>query len=320
MLCEDCIFLREFEKELTGNLDEQNNRLVLEDYDTFGTGRKSVAPFKWLESIIIMAFVDQEEILLDEILAKWKYSEVDLEKDVIPKFVEWGFLKAVETIERDGKQIRILKLGAIIDDEFKRHLSNTLTSGRMEGFSPILKLLGGRINLGVETGARTKDLLRWKLMKVALKQGFNKDGSLKNEIKVNEAKDFSCKICGERMNIRYKLYEHVSAQHPELTNGEKDAAVVDNKVFKGIKIAKDDILSVDEIGRYQNKFRERLLDMFKAQSFFDFSVVEKDDEDMVISAPWAMVMEKVNLKVKDLIKTKEKVKTIEGTKEGTPDS
>ena len=65
----------------------------------------------------------------------------------------------------------------------------------------------------------------------------------------------------------------------------------------------------DELKTYGSSWRVKLAELFKRDAFFVNSDVTREESVMVISAPWAIVLEKVNIKVKNLIKAKVKVKT-----------
>jgi hypothetical protein len=51
------------------------------------------------------------------------------------------------------------------------------------------------------------------------------------------------------------------------------------------------------------------MELFKKDAFFANADLTSDEDFIIISAPWANVMEKVNIKLKELLKAKEKIKT-----------
>ena len=71
------------------------------------------------------------------------------------------------------------------------------------------------------------------------------------------------------------------------------------------------ILNIDQIKKYGKRFNSKLYQLFKNESFFSLAPTELSDEEvLVISAPWANVLEKTNEKIKALINAKELLKEI----------
>lgn len=310
-LCEDCIFLREFEIELTSDLEDKDNQRVLIDYEAFNYQKKTAFPYRWLENYILKAYLDKKKvIILDDLLDEWTYKEVDLEEDIIPKFVEWNLLTTPENKEIDGSEKKIMKLGGFIDNLMKNHLKNTLETGRFESIGKILRLIDGRIGFGIEARTTFKDTVRRKLMKLALKYGYDRDnGKIKEISKVIETTSYRCNLCNELTDFRYKLYEHFESAHQEIKKEEYDNYVIPIEELKGLKIPREKVAELDEMKTYGSSWRSKLVELFKRDAFFVDSEISHNESVMVISAPWANVLEKVNEKVKNRIKVKEKVKT-----------
>jgi hypothetical protein len=324
-LCEDCLFLREFETELMTNTNDEDHKRVLVDYDSFSSGHRTFYPFKWLENYITRAFIKRNNYLdLEELKKDWTY-ELDLETAVLPKFVAWGFLKPVESISEDGVTKRVIKIGPALNTEFNNHRERIKESGKWEEFGTVFKLIDGRISLGVETKTKFKNIIRRKLMKTVLKSGYDKDGKMKEENKLIEVKQYKCKLCDEIDDFSFKLADHVRKKHPEVKEPGKIAATIESVTsLAGLKIPRDDILDIEEFKRYGSAFNSQMQDLFKDTSFISIGHSFKDgDSDpgyIVITAPWVRVMEKVNIKVKSLVKAKEKIKSKEtGTERAKPE-
>lgn len=310
-LCEDCLFLREFEAELMSDTSDADHKRVLIDYDSFGSSHSTYYPYKWLENYIFRAFIERKAHLdLDELSKNWPY-DVDLENDVLQKFVAWGFLKPVETID-GGK--RVIKIGPALNTEFNNHFNRVKDSGKWEEFGDIFKLVDGRISLGVETKTKFKNLIRWKLMKTVLKSGYDKYGRMNESDMLIEPKHYKCKLCDEIADFSFKIADHIRKKHPEVTDPVQIQANIETITeLAGLKVPREEIMNIDEIRRYGAAYNEQLRELFKDTSFLSIAHSFKEGMDsdpgyIVITAPWVRVMEKVNLKVKDLIKGKEKVK------------
>ena len=310
-LCEDCIFLREFEEELTSNLEDENNQRVLIDYEAFGVQKQKIFPYKWLLYHILKTYLDRkEEIIYDEIIDEWGYKNVDLDKDIIPKFIEWNIITTPQKKIINNQEVKIIKFGSFLDNILKVHLKKTVETGKFESIGTILRLVEGRIGFGIETKTSFKDRIRRKLMKIALNNSFNKDtGEIKDEAKVIEISEYRCKICNEVSDFRFKIYKHIETTHPELKNDEIDENVNIIKELKGIKVPREKIAKLDELKTYGASWRVKLAELFKRESFFADSNITREEPVMVISAPWAEVLQKVNVKIKNRLKAKEKIKT-----------
>jgi hypothetical protein len=314
-MCEDCLFLREFENELMSDTSDDDHKRVLIDYDSFGSDHVTFYPYKWLENYIIRAFIERKAHLdLDDLKKNWPY-EVNMENDVLPKFVAWGFLKPVETIPEGAGTKRVIKIGPALTTEFNNHLQRVKDSGKWEDFGNVFKLIDGRISLGVETKSKFKNLIRWKLMKTVLKSGFDKDGKMKDDSKVIEVNQYKCKLCDEVADFNFKIADHVRKKHPEITEPDKIAATIESiTALAGVKVPREEVMGIDEIKRYGAAYNDQLRELFKDTSFISIAHTMKQGDDdpmagfVVITAPWVRVMEKVNMKVKSLVKGKEKIK------------
>jgi len=309
-LCEDCIFLREFEEELTSDLDNENNQRVLIDYEAFGVQKQKIFPYKWLLYHILKAYLDRkEEIVYDDLIEEWGYKNEDLDKDIIPKFIEWNIVTSPQIKNINNHEVKIIKFGSFLDNILKTHLNKTIETGKFESLGNILRLVEGRIGFGIETKTSFKDRVRQKLMKIALNNCYDRDtGEIKDEVKVIDISEFRCKICNEVSDFRYKIYKHIETAHPEIKKDEIDDKVIVVRELKGIKILREKIANLDELKTYGASWRVKLAELFKRESFFEDSDITREEPVMVISAPWAEVIQKVNMKIKNRIKAKDKLK------------
>lgn len=314
-LCSNCLFFRQFETELTTDLYDVDNQRVLLDYDTFNMKKRILLPYRWLQNYILKAFLSKkDEIILDDIIDEFDYESVDLEKDIIPLFTSKKLLEEADVTDKQGNIKRILKMGSCLHELFSYHLLKAEESNRMHKLGDILKIIDGLIGMGFEARNPYKDSIRKKLMNIALNDCYDADGKIKEEAKVfSKPISFKCKLCNERTNYRTDLYKHFKEQHPELEEKEDyETNTIENREFIGIKLPSEKILNIDQIKRYGKKYNSMLYELFKRESFFSLAPTDLDDEDvLVISAPWANVFQKTNIKIKTLIKAKEKIKTSE---------
>jgi len=307
-ICEDCLILRELEAEVISDLNNDDHRRVLIDYESFAINQTYIFPYRWFENFILISFLDRKDhIYLDSLLSEWPF-KVNLENVVIPNFVKWGIVKPITSINEDGVERKIIQISEFIRSEFNNQLKQGKENGRIDNFKTIFRLIDGRITLGVETQGKFKNVIRWKLMKAVLRSGFDKDGRIKEDRKLILSKEFRCKICNERADFKFKTAEHVNKYHTNLSDTEKDAAIHEETYLAGIIIPWDDIIAIDEIQRYSASFRDQVVELIKHDSFFSLthSLKEKvsDNDIIVLNSPWTRVLEKVNVKVKDIIKAK----------------
>jgi len=314
-ICEDCIFLRELEEELILNLDNENNQRVLIDYEAFNVQKQKIFPYKWLLYHILKAYLDQKEglpplLIFDNIIDEWGYKNINLETEIIPKFVEWNIIKSPQPKTIEGQNVKVIEFGSFLDNLMKVHLKKTVKTGKFESLGSILRLVEGRIGFGIESQTSFKDRIRRKLTKIVLKSSYNKDtGKIKEEQKVIEIKEYRCKICNEVADLRYKIYKHIETTHVEITLEDIDDNVKAIDDLIGVKVPREKIARLDELKTYGAAWRVKLAELFKRDAFFADSDITRKESVMVISAPWAKVLEKVNEKVKLHIKAKEKIKT-----------
>ncbi len=313
-LCSSCIFFRQFETELTTNLYDIDNQRVLLDYDTFNMKKRILLPYRWLQNYILRFFLTQkEEIILDNIINDFDYESVDLESDIIPLFTSKNLLELTEVTDKQGITKKILKMGSCLHELFIFHLQKAEESNRDQKLGDILKIIDGLIGMGFEARNPYKDSIRKKLMDIALKNCYRPDGKIKEACKViSKPILFNCKICNEKTNYRTDLYKHFKEHHPELDDkNDYEANTKEHTEFIGIKLPSEKILDIDQIKKYGKGFNSMLYQLFKNESFFSLAPAELDDEEvMVISAPWANVLEKTNEKIKALIKAKELIKEV----------
>lgn len=312
-LCTSCLFFRQFETELTTDLEDIDNQKVLLDYDTFNMKKQILLPYQWLQNYILRAFLSKkEEIIIDDIINKFDYESVDLEKDIIPLFTEKNILEEAEITDKEGNTKKILKMGSTLHELFSFHFLKAKESEREHKLGEILKIIDGLIGMGFEARNPYKDSIRKKLMDIALKNCYNSVGNIKEETKVfSKPISFRCKLCNEKTNYRTDLYKHFKQEHPELDE-KKDYEIntIEKREFVGIKLPSEKILEIDQIRKYGKRFNKMLYELFKRESFFSLAPKELDEEEViVISASWANVLQKTNLKIKDLIKVEEKIKT-----------
>ncbi len=311
ILCEDCMFLREFEKHLISNLGDRDNLKVLTDYEAFGYMKQANYPYQWILLQILIAYFKRQTFLrLDKLLDDWTFKDHDLEGDIIPKMISMNILGSLEEKEIDGTKVKIAKFGNLLETLMKNSLEEIKSTGKAPNIGTVLKIIEGRMGFGVETKNTFKDHIRWKLMNVALKYGFNNsDGTMKREAKVTKTKHFRCKICGEVMDFHFAISKHIIDNHPDIPDEKKDENVEEEVDFIGIKIPRADIAKLDEMVTYGNRFAKILAELFKKDAFFADLNATGDDDVVIIAAPWANVMEKVNMKIKEKIKAKEKIKS-----------
>ncbi len=310
-ICEDCIFLRELEEELISDLEDENNQRVLIDYEAFNVQKQKIFPYKWFLYHILKAYLDRkEEIVYEELIDEWGYKNIDLDTDIIQKFVEWNIITTPQTKTIDNQELKIIKFGSFLDNLMKVHLKKTVKTGKFESLGSILRLVEGRIGFGIESQTSFKDRIRRKLTKIALRSSFNNDtGKIKEEQKVIDVKEYRCKKCNEVADFRYKIYRHIEKVHPEIHSEEIDENVNLINVLIGIKVPRERIAKLDEFKTYGSAWRVKLAEMFKRDAFFVDSDITREEPVMVISAPWAIVLEKVNVKVKQHLKTQVKLKS-----------
>lgn len=305
-LCEDCIFIREFEKELLTDLENEDYQKVLIDYEAFNSTKAIILPYRWLSDYICLLYFDGIEFIdLEKIKALWNYQKMDLEEDIIPKFISLNLLSPMKTLEKEGKIQTIYPIGTFIKNLIKSQRQKANLTGENNYIPNVLKIIDGRIGFAIETKTRYKDKIRWKLIKFALKYGFESDGSLKEEAKLKKISHFKCKLCDEIKDIRYHLFQHLSNEHPEIQENLYDQYAIEENELIGIKIPRKDIASLNEIKTYGSAWRRKLIELFKKEAFFSSN---SSNEFMIIQAPWARVLELVNKKVKNKLKVKEKFK------------
>lgn len=312
LLCESCIFLKEFEYELISDIENSNNQEVLSDYEAFGYRKNKDIPYKCCLYIILLnCFSGKEFTLVDDLIEKCHYKRNnDIIKDIIPQFVKWEILEPPTEIKIEEENKLIVRRGSFFDNLMKITLKKTQYSGKIPNMSKILKIVEGRISFGIETSNTYKDRIRHKLMQTALLNGFEKNGKMKNNEKVFSTNHFKCTICNEESDFRSFIFQHIIKNHPEIDEKKLDDYVKEEKNFAGLKVPKDKIIKIEELKTYGSRFRNHLINLFKREAFFDTETIMDDNNSLIISAPWAQVMEKVNIKVKDLIKAKEKEKSI----------